>query len=694
MTAMGTRRWLWALLGLAVTLGTAALHGQRLTPSGAQGARVVDAVRQGFPRAVGWFRLVADARYTEDASGALTPDHATLHHPRVRQADGAGHAMVPRFPATFTSALRVSVVGEEGAWVDVTPLGALPARARVEDGLVVYPGAFTDTDVLYKSTPTHTDEYLFLHSERAPTVWRYRVALGPHLASLRQTPGAVEVLDPNGAARLRASRPVATDARGDTIQGELQVDGDVLVATLDLRGRAFPVLVDPDWRPTGDMAYGRFYHGAHVLPNGRVLATGGCSASVCSGDLTIPACRTLVGPAETLDLGTRSWSRAGDDPVARFFHLSESLADGSVLVAGGCTDPDCTTTTAAAHRYDPASQTFQPVGGLSEPRAGLNAVRLRDGSILAAGGCTSARCSNRVERFDPGTRVWSRVSDLPTPRGRAVAVLLEDGRVLVAGGCTTITCAGVVPVAEVYDPTTDRWTAAQAMSTPRGGHWGALLVGGRVVVGGGCPEGACNTFLATTELFDPTTLRWTPGPRHRVPRVGARAVRLPDGTVMVSQGCQSRTGCDLTNEVLDLRATTFSAVEPALTIRAFHETVVHGPGRLVIAIGGCQPRTCSWWNETYDIAGLRPLQDAGVDAPPGDSAPPPDGTQPPPTDVAVDTALADVPAGDGPVVPVTPPRPRGCGCRAPGAPPGAGGFALILGLLGVSLRRRAARGAR
>jgi hypothetical protein len=149
---------------------------------------------------------------------------------------------------------------------------------------------------------------------------------------------------------------VATDARGDTIQGELQVDGDILVATLDLRGRAFPVLVDPDWRPTGDMAYGRFYHGAHVLPNGRVLATGGCSASVCSGDLTIPACRTLVGPAETLDLGTRSWSRAGDDPVARFFHLSESLADGSVLVAGGCTDPDCTTTTAAARRYDPTGR--------------------------------------------------------------------------------------------------------------------------------------------------------------------------------------------------------------------------------------------------------------------------------------------------------------------------------------------------
>ena len=59
------------------------------------------------------------------------------------------------------------------------PLDGNDVLARIEDGLVVYPDAYPDTDVLYKSTPTHTDEYLLLRSADAPTTWRYRVKLGP-----------------------------------------------------------------------------------------------------------------------------------------------------------------------------------------------------------------------------------------------------------------------------------------------------------------------------------------------------------------------------------------------------------------------------------------------------------------------------------------------------------------------------------
>jgi hypothetical protein len=614
---MRIRSWLWLSLLVLLAIPGALLRGLRAhtTRDGAprpDGPRVVDVVRAKFSPAQGWFRLVADARFETDARGALTPDYTVLKHPRVRPADAAGRSIVPSFPAVYTDPLRVSVAREPGVSVGVSPVGAHAAHARVEDGLVVYPDAWTDTDVLYKSTPTHTDEYLLLRTERAPTTWRYRVTLGAALRALKQTPGAVEVVDAQGLARLRAGRPVAIDARGDRVMGDIRVEGETLVVTVDLHARPFPVLVDPDWRPTGDMAYGRFYHGANVLPDGRVLATGGCSASVCSGDLTIPACRTVVNTAETLDLGTRTWSRAAEDPVARFFHVSESLADGSVLVAGGCTDPDCTTTTPSAQRYDPATRAFQPVAMLSEARAGMSAVRLGDGRVLVVGGCTGTRCSARVELYDPTTRAWTRRADLATARGRATATLLTSGRVLVAGGCTTITCATALASAEVYAPASDRWTTAAPMSTARGGHYAVELVDGRVIVGGGCPDGACGTFLDTTELFDPAGMRFGAGPRQRAPRVGARAVRLPDGSVMVNQGCQSRTGCDLSNELLDARATSFAAMEPALTIRAFHETLVHSPARTVISIGGCQPRTCSWWNETYDISNIRPLVDAGM----------------------------------------------------------------------------------
>lgn len=652
-------------------------------------------VRARFEATRGWFRLVQDARFVVDERGGLTPDYRSLHHPRVRQSDAAGYVVVPTFPSNFRAPTRVAVEGQAGIHVDVSPLAAAASSARVEDGLVVYPGAWVDTDVMFKSTPTHVDEYLLLRSSRAPTTWRYRVALGDGLQRLRQTPGAVEALDARGAARLRANRPTAVDATGRRFEGTIRVVGGSLVVSIDLREASFPALVDPDWRPTADMAYGRFYNGAHVLPDGRVLVTGGCSASVCSGDLTIPACRTLVPSAEALDLTTRTWSRAGDDPTPRFFHASESLTDGAVLVAGGCTDPECASTTASVQVYEPARREFRAAGALSEARAGISSVRLRDGRVLLAGGCGASSCSTRVELFDPSTRTLRRAGDLVTARGRATATLLHDGSVLLAGGCASIACASVLASAEVYDPAGDRWRATDGpMSTPRGGHYAIALDDRDVLVGGGCPDGGCTTFLDSTERYDPTLRRFEAGPRMRVARVGAQAVRLPEGTVMVAQGCQTRTACDLTNEILDARGAAFALTESALTIRAFHQTIVHDPGRLVISIGGCQPRTCSWWNETWDFSHLRPVTDGGVDAAV------PDAASDAPVDVLADAAATDArtdakPPPDGALADAGPPpttTPRSdCSCDVVGRGGAVPPHALALAAVLVAAARRRGR---
>lgn len=668
--------WCSLSAAAAVVLAGALPAAQPRTTAGSASARpsesVVDEVRERFAPTRGWFRIVAGGRFEVSSRGALTPVYRSLTHSRVRRADAAGHSILPTFAERFTEPMRAAIEGQRGVYIDVAPLDALSARARVEDGLVVYPEAWTDTDVMFKSTPTHVDEYLLLRSRYAPTSWRYRVSLGPELRGTRQTPGAVEVLDARGVARLRANRPTALDSQGRRITGDIRVDGASLLVTMDLRGAAFPVLVDPDWRPTGDMAFGRFYNGAQVLPDGRVVVTGGCSASVCSGDLTLPACRTVVATAETLDLATRTWSRAGDDPVARFFHGSESLPDGSVLVAGGCTDPECASATADAQQYDPAAREFRALPSLSEARAGFASVRLADGRVMLAGGCTATACSPRVEIFDPARRSWTRAADLSVARGRATATLLASGAVLVAGGCTTIACAGVLASAEVYDPITNQWTAAAPMGSPRGGHYAAALLDGRVIVGGGCPDATCTTFLASTELFDASAMQFSAGPTQLVPRVGARALRLPNDSVMLSQGCQTRTGCDLSNELLDARASAFLPMEGALTIRAFHEAVLHGPAGLVIAIGGCQPRTCSWWNETYEVGSIRPIVDAGA---PGAAA------------AARDSGASSRDAATR----VTPPPPsRGCGCRTPnGAPTSRAHVAIAaLSLAALGARRR------
>ncbi len=672
-------RFVSCALGAWLLASTASAQPSRTAPSVAAtpaSERVVDRARLSFPQTQGWFRLVAGARFSTGDDGRLVPDYESLTHPRVRRADNAGYTIVPRYPLRYDGWLRVSSGEHTDAWVELAPDGARPSMASQQDGVLVYPDAYLDTDVLYKSTPTHADEYLLVRSRAAPTEWTFRLRRGPGIASVRQTGNAIEAVDARGRAWLRAGRPVAVDGRGHRVTGEVVVRGDSLVVRIDLGGLDRPALVDPDWTSTADMSFGRFYSGANVLPNGRVLATGGCSASVCSGDLTLPACRTVLRESESLDPASRTWSRSGDDLVGRFFHAAESLDSGAVLVAGGCTDPACATATAAVTLYDPVSASFSAVGSLSEARAAIASVRLADGRVLLAGGCSGSTCSARVDLYDPRTRSVVAGAPMSAARGRAEVVRLRDGRVLVTGGCTSIACAGVLASAELYDPATDRWTSATPMASPRGGHFATRLDDGRVLVGGGCPDGACTAYLRSTELFDPATARFAPGPSMTQLRVGARALRIPDGRVMVNQGCSGRTECDLSNEVFDPRSETFARVEDAVTARAFQAFVLHERAHLAIAIGGCQPRTCSWWNETYDLSNIHPVQDAGVDAGPNDAA----------ADASLDASSGVRDAGTP-----APPRSNACACEAAvGAGKASAGRSalLLLGLLTAVRRRR------
>ncbi|MBZ0238880.1 MAG: hypothetical protein K8M05_41600, partial [Deltaproteobacteria bacterium] len=344
-------------------------------PRGARAdERTVDVVRETFPRTRGWFKLVADARFVTAADGSLTPDFASLTHPRVRAEDGAGFSLEPRFPALATGAVHVgSSADPRRLYLELTARDAAPVAARVEDGLVVYPGAFADTDLIFKATPTHVDEYLVLRSRAAPTTWRYAVARGPGIARLRQAGSFVEAIDGDGHPWLRAGRPVAFDTRGGRAEGTITVVGDELVVAIDTRALEPPILVDPDWRSTGDMAHGRFYNRVNILTDGRIAASGGCSASVCSGDLRLPACPTVVGAVEALDLASRTWSQVGQSRP-RFFHAAEVLVDGRLFVAGGCTSSDCSAVTSSVETW---------AGGTFTDRPGLD--RARDGAAVAAG---------------------------------------------------------------------------------------------------------------------------------------------------------------------------------------------------------------------------------------------------------------------------------------------------------------------
>jgi Galactose oxidase, central domain len=75
------------------------------------------------------------------------------------------------------------------------------------------------------------------------------------------------------------------------------------------------------------MAHARAGHTATLLPDGKVLVTGGGSTD------------GPMASAELYDFKHQRWTSAGDMSVARSGRIAVLLGDGRVLVAGGAKSP-------------------------------------------------------------------------------------------------------------------------------------------------------------------------------------------------------------------------------------------------------------------------------------------------------------------------------------------------------------------
>jgi N-acetylneuraminic acid mutarotase len=132
------------------------------------------------------------------------------------------------------------------------------------------------------------------------------------------------------------------------------------------------------------------------------------------------------------------------------------------------------------------------------------------------------------------------------PRIFAQSVLLPDGRALVIGGINLEDTIGAGPnrrmsaSVEIYDPTSNEWTAVADLSHARYGHSATLLVDGRVLVAGGARDWDCclsdSSFVPEIEIYDPGADRWHAAGTLSLPAANAAAVLLSDGRVWVTGG--------------------------------------------------------------------------------------------------------------------------------------------------------------
>lgn len=277
------------------------------------------------------------------------------------------------------------------------------------------------------------------------------------------------------------------------------------------------------------MRVARAAHSAVALADGRVLLIGGCVRESCEAG---PDSRTV----DVFDPRTRRFDLGGALLEPRVSTTTALLPGGKVLVAGGWIG---STVAGSTELFDPRVGRSSSGPKLSSPKADMAVVTLRDGRILFAGGFDGRAALDAIDVFDPADGSLRRLGTLAVARTGAGAALLRDGRVLiVGGGLNATTGLRAAASAEIIDPTTGESRLTGNLAQARYKHSVLSLSNGHVLAIGGSDERDSRGKLDTIESYDSATGRFTLAGRMVAKRfkIPSSVVVLGDGRVLIAGG--------------------------------------------------------------------------------------------------------------------------------------------------------------
>jgi len=329
------------------------------------------------------------------------------------------------------------------------------------------------------------------------------------------------------------------------------------------------------WSFTGSMLQTRIYSTATLLPNGQVLIVGGYHRGT-----------TGIAQAELYNPTTGTFSATGSLNTGRYSATATLLNNGKVLVAEGQNSGPL----ASAELYDPSTGTFTVTGSLS-CACGRVPTLLPNGRVLFSGGfdATTGTALSSAELYNPTTGTFSPTGNLKVARAGPSSTLLPNGKVLIAGG---VFYTGTPPYnlvvhylasAEIYDPTSGTFSLTGSLNTARSGQSTTVLGNGKVLLAAGQNDGANGGYLGTAELFDPSTGKFTFTGSLNTPRILHTAHLLASGEVLIVAG--NHFGSIASAELYNPATGTFTNSASLNTPRQGHASALLQNGQ-VLAAGG------------------------------------------------------------------------------------------------------------
>lgn len=307
------------------------------------------------------------------------------------------------------------------------------------------------------------------------------------------------------------------------------------------------------WTRKADMPTARSYFSTSVV-DGKIFAIGG-EAQMEKDEFGDRA----LSKVEMYDPETDTWERRADMPTPRSA-ASTSVVDGKIYAIGGEQTKKIKRYTGHVNKikvlptvemYDPLTDTWTRKTDMPTPRSYLS-TSVMDGKIYAMGGLLYTNEQPRletVEVYDPSTDTWAKVRDMNHARSCA-AIGVVNGEIYAMGG------RGLPPTpylssVEVFKPKMNRWQEITEIPTPKTSHTASVIDGKIYVIGGYVEEGKEYKNLATIEIYDPTTDRWTQEPDMLIGKSG-HTTEVIDGQIYIFGGNSLVGGDPLTSvEVYD-----------------------------------------------------------------------------------------------------------------------------------------------
>lgn len=353
---------------------------------------------------------------------------------------------------------------------------------------------------------------------------------------------------------------------------------------------------------TGQMTSARSLHTATKLSNGSVLIAGGYDSTTAT-----------LATAEIYDPVTGIFTPTGSMGAGRVGAEATKLRDGRILMVGG--QEASGNAIASVELYDPITGLFSSTGSLLTPRFNPTVTLLKDGRVLVAGGYEGTSQGTPLatsEIYKPKAGRFEGTGSLGTPRRNATATRLRDGTVLVAGGYN----GEAVNAPELFNPRTGSFGTTAEMSTPRRYPTANLLPGGEVLITGGFataegdPLNSSDRYVrsrwpwltGTGRFIKSGTMHQARG-RHTATKVNNKAILIAGGYDGVEPLASA--------ELYDIKRQTFQEVGPMQTARYRHTATQLDNGIVLIA-GGSDASGALATAELFQLSGYGPLFDGAL----------------------------------------------------------------------------------